>query len=91
MKLGGFLDLMEAKLRQNDDKGERGWEDEGQQQLLDKLCDEVEELMGALARVKQDPSAIISECVDVALFAYFIADNTHRAALELPDAPEEEE
>lgn len=84
MKLRGcvrwFADVMEKKLRENDDKG--GWDGCGPQFLLGRLMDERDELLIAIEGLGSAPDEervayiekAISEAADVANFAMMIAD-----------------
>jgi len=81
-----FATLMEAKLRQRDDRP--GWKGQSVDWLLGRLCDEVDELRMALLLVdrpepEQSPretferlalASAADECADVANFAMMIAD-----------------
>jgi hypothetical protein len=51
-----FAELMEAKLRENDYKGKRGWRRDGVQALLYRLCEETAELVASFSADKRDQS-----------------------------------
>ncbi len=67
-----FAFLMEERLRANDHKGERGWEDKDLDWLLQRLGDEYIELRSAMAH--DDWDAVRLEAADVANFAMMIVD-----------------
>lgn len=66
-----FAEQMEKKLKKNDNKPH--WLDSSPDYLLERLCDEVKELMQARQHGKS-PTFVIKECADVANFAMMIAD-----------------
>lgn len=69
-----FAGDMLAKLTANNHKAH--WRTVSQAWLLERLCDELQELVDAL--IDGDPEAIRMEAADVGNFALFISDNTRR-------------
>ena len=70
-----FAALMDTKLQENDYKG--GWDQDKIEQLLYKLECEVIELKNTFECL-DSPTAVVSECADVANFAMMIADKMVR-------------
>jgi NTP pyrophosphatase (non-canonical NTP hydrolase) len=71
-----FALAMERELRINDYKG--GWHETSPGYLMERLREETQELVGAMARKQGDPHSrkarILSEAADTANFAMMIAD-----------------
>jgi NTP pyrophosphatase (non-canonical NTP hydrolase) len=71
-----FAVQMEAKLKENDHKG--GWDNCQYRYLLDRLREEVDELIQAFWDQEKTTEDIVSEAADVANFAMMIADKTRK-------------
>lgn len=69
-----FAELMERVLRENDFKG--GWERITPAQLINRLVDELDELVDAIHAGRTND--VIKEAVDVANFAMMLADNASK-------------
>jgi NTP pyrophosphatase (non-canonical NTP hydrolase) len=68
-----FGEAMESKLAEHDDdRGERGWEEDSIRSLLARLREEADELEVALDYC--DPSRVAHEAADVGNFAMMIHD-----------------
>lgn len=75
-----FAIQMEDRLRENDDRGQTGWETMSTGWLLTRMKEEVRELEQAafpLSGDEADVEAIVRECADVANFAMMVADNAN--------------
>lgn len=73
-RLAEFVKRMAAKLDANAHKGD--WRNESVMRLYDLLCEELYELTDAIRDLRNGDGDehVISECADVAAFAFFIAD-----------------
>lgn len=69
-----FIDEMEGKLAANNNKAH--WSEESNARLFSLMMHEMLELIKSYRNMEYEN--VISECADVANFAYMVADNARR-------------